>query len=98
MICCGVVFLLITNLRHVQLRHAVEEVEEDIAPAEAPSPEDYEVILTEEESAVLSRSFRSADFDNDKTLSEAEVTMAIVRETKQHITVPGATPRQHLLN
>lgn len=86
LICCGVVFLVITSLRHVQLRHAGEEVEEDIAPVEAPGPEDYEVSLTEEESAVLSRSFRSADFDNDKTLSETEMTMAIVRETKQHIT------------
>ena len=78
------VFLLVTSLRQVQLRHDVQEVEEDIAPAET---QDYEVNLTEEESEVLSRSFRSADFDNDKTLSETEMTMAIVRETKQHITV-----------
>jgi len=83
LICCGVVFLLVTSLRQVQLRHDVQEVEEDIAPAET---QDYEVNLTEEESEVLSRSFRSADFDNDKTLSETEMTMAIVRETKQHIT------------
>ena len=40
------VFLLVTSLRQVQLRHDVQEVEEDIAPAET---QDYEVNLTEEE-------------------------------------------------
>ena len=49
--------------------------------------EDYEANLTEEETAILSRSFRSADFDNDASLSETELSMAISRETKQHITV-----------
>ena len=82
---CCVVFLLITSLRHVKLRGVAEEVVEDIAPV--PAEEDYEANLTEEEAAVLSRSFRSADFDNDKSLSETELSMAISRETKQHITV-----------
>ena len=49
--------------------------------------EDYETNLTEEETAILSRSFRSADFDNDASLTETEMSMAISRETKQHITV-----------
>jgi len=86
LICSSVVFLLITSLRHVQLRPAVEEVEEDIALSQDGTDQDYEANLTEEESAILSRSFRSADFDNDKTLTETEITMAISRETKQHIT------------
>jgi len=81
---CCIVFLLITSLRHVKLRGAAEDVVEDIAPL--PGEEDYETNLTEEEAAVLSRSFRSADFDNDKSLSETELSMAISRETKQHIT------------
>lgn len=81
---CCIVFLLITSLRHVKLRGVAEEVVEDIAPV--PAEEDYEANLTEEEAAVLSRSFRSADFDNDKSLSETELSMAISRETKQHIT------------
>jgi len=81
---CCIVFLLITSLRHVKLRGVAEEVVEDIAPV--PAEEDYETDLTEEEAAVLSRSFRSADFDNDKSLSETELSMAISRETKQHIT------------
>ena len=48
---------------------------------------DYDVELTEEERAILSKSFRSADFDNNKFLSETEISMAITRETKQHIVV-----------
>lgn len=46
---------------------------------------DYDVELTDEERAILSKSFRSADFDNNKFLSETEISMAITRETKQHI-------------
>ena len=48
---------------------------------------DYDVELTEEERQILSRSFRSADFDNNKLLTETEMSMAINRETKQHIVV-----------
>lgn len=83
LICCSIVFLVIWSLRHVPLRSALDEVGEDISPA--LGVEDYETNLTEEETAVLSRSFRSADFDNDKTLTETEISMAINRETKQHI-------------
>lgn len=83
LIICSIIFLAISSLRHVQLRSEVTELEEDIPSV--PGGEDYETNLTEEETAVLSRSFRSADFDNDKTLSETEISMAINRETKQHI-------------
>ena len=48
---------------------------------------DYDTDLTDEERALLSKSFRSADFDNNKFLSESEISMAINRETKQHIVV-----------
>ena len=48
---------------------------------------DYDAELTEEEKAILKKSFHSADFDNNKFLSETEISMAINRETKQHITV-----------
>ena len=41
--------------------------------------------MTDEERQILTRSFRSADFDNNKLLTETEMSMAINRETKQHI-------------
>ena len=89
LICCCVVFLLITSLRHIKLRpvaeYVTEDVVEDIAPV--PAGEDYEANLTEEETGILSRSFRSADFDKDGSLSETEMSMAISRATKLHITV-----------
>ena len=47
--------------------------------------DDYEV--SEEEKDILKKQFRAADFDNNKLLSESEITMAISRETKQHIMV-----------
>ena len=92
LICCCIVFLLITSLRHIKLRGAGEDVVEDIAPVQGG--EDYDANLTEEETAILSRSFRSADFDSDARLTETELSMAISRETKQHITV--TTVRPHL--
>ena len=73
-------------------------MEEDIALSQDAADQDYEANLTEEESAILSRSFRSADFDNDKTLTETEITMAISRETKQHITVSSAGSETTLSN
>ena len=48
---------------------------------------DYDVELTEDERRILSKMFKSADFDNNKLLTESEVAMAINRETKQHIMV-----------
>ena len=92
LICCCIAFLLITSLRHIKLRGAGEDVVEDIAPVQGG--EDYDANLTEEETAILSRSFRSADFDSDARLTETELSMAISRETKQHITV--TTVRPHL--
>ena len=88
LICCCIVFLLITSLRHIKLRAVAEHVVEDIAPVQGG--EDYDANLTEEETAILSRSFRSADFDNDGSLSETEMSMAISRATKLHITVRQA--------
>ena len=43
--------------------------------------------VSDEEKFILKRQFRAADFDNNKLLSESEMTMAISRETKQHILV-----------
>ena len=48
---------------------------------------EYDVELTEEEKEILRKSFRSADFDNNKLLTETEISMAINRETKNHIVV-----------
>jgi len=76
-------------MRHIKLRGVAEDILEDIHPVQGESVqggEDYETNLTEEETAILSRSFRSADFDNDASLTETEMSMAISRETKQHIT------------
>ena len=42
----------------------------------------------------MKKSFHSADFDNNKFLSETEISMAINRETKQHITVKFMWPLQ----
>ena len=55
---------------------------------------DYDAELTEEEKGILKKSFHSADFDNNKFLSETEISMAINRETKQHITVTFIWPLQ----
>jgi len=88
LISCCIVFLLITSLRHIKLRPVAEDVVEDVVEDIAPvqGGEDYDANLTEEETAILSRSFRSADFDNDASLSETEMSMAISRATKLHIT------------
>ena len=92
LISCCIVFLLITSLRHVKLRAVAEDVAEDVVEDIAPvqGGEDYDANLTEEETAILSRSFRSTDFDNDGHLSETEMSMAISRATKLHITVRQA--------
>ena len=42
---------------------------------------------SDEEKDILKRQFRAADFDSNKLLSQSEITMAISRETKQHILV-----------
>ena len=48
------------------------------------SDDDY---VSDEEKDILKRQFRAADFDSNKLLSQSEITMAISRETKQHILV-----------
>jgi len=85
-----IIFLLLTYVRQGKLRHSsvqdnkkedvfvintIEEVFEDAGD------------VSDEEKFILKRQFRAADFDNNKLLSESEMTMAISRETKQHILV-----------
>merc|ERR1719318_761768 len=41
--------------------------------------------VSDEEKNILKKQFRAADFDSNKLLSKSEITMAISRETKQHI-------------
>ena len=48
------------------------------------SDDDY---VYDEEKDILKKQFRAADFDSNKLLSQSEITMAISRETKQHILV-----------
>ena len=43
--------------------------------------------VSDEEKDILKKQFRAADFDSNKLLSQSEITMAISRETKQHILV-----------
>ena len=59
---------------------------------------DYDVELTEEEKEILRKSFRSADFDNNKLLTETEISMAINRETKNHIVVRILESMEYVLN
>ena len=59
---------------------------------------DYDVELTEEEKEILRKSFRSADFDNNKLLTETEISMAINRETKNHIVVRILESMECVLN
>ena len=48
------------------------------------SEDDY---ASDDEKDILKKQFRAADFDSNKRLSQSEITMAISRETKQHILV-----------
>jgi len=88
----SVIFLIITTFKHVKLRHSSVQLEStfDMIANNAKKVDtyqefDYDVELTEEEKEILRKSFRSADFDNNKLLTETEISMAINRETKNHI-------------
>ena len=88
----SVLFLFIVTLKHVKLRNSAQDIVDELEAgvkraADTFQEFDYDVELTEEERQILSRSFRSADFDNNKLLTETEMSMAINRETKQHIVV-----------
>jgi len=81
----GVIFLLLTAVKKDKLRSInttkdiLEEKHEQVRTESSP---DY---VSDEEKDILTKSFRTADFDGDKQLSQSEITMAISRETKQHI-------------
>jgi len=83
----GIIFLFITSLRQVKLRHTngQDTIREDVFidnTMEGTVDADY---VSDEERDILRKQFRAADFDNDKLLTESEMTMAISRQTKQHI-------------
>ena len=91
MISVSVILLFyITVIKHVKLRNT-DNLLLDNSPenrkVDSFQEFDYDVELTEEERRILNKSFKSADFDNNKLLTESEVAMAINRETKQHIMV-----------
>ena len=85
-----VLLFYITVIKHVKLRNT-DNLLLDNSPENGKVDNfqefDYDVELTEEERRILNKSFKSADFDNNKLLTESEVAMAINRETKQHIMV-----------
>jgi len=83
----GIIFLFITSLRQVKLRHTniQDDIKEDVFVSNTIEVIDDDYEVSEEEKDILMKQFRAADFDNNKLLSESEITMAISRETKQHI-------------
>ena len=83
---CGPLFY-ITVIKHVKLRNTLLDNSPENRKVDSFQEFDYDVELTEEERRILKKSFKSADFDNNKLLTESEVAMAINRETKQHIMV-----------
>ena len=85
-----ILLLYITIIKHVKLRNSdtlMSDISAEIRKVDSFQEFDYDVELTEDERRILSKSFKSADFDNNKLLTESEVAMAINRETKQHIMV-----------
>ena len=85
-----ILLFYITVIKHVKLRNT-DNLLLDNSPENRKVDSfqvfDYDVELTEEERRILKKRFKSADFDNNKLLTESEVAMAINRETKQHIMV-----------
>ena len=77
--------LVISVIKHVKLRNT-DNLLLDNSPenrkVDSFQEFDYDVELTEEERRILNKSFKSADFDNNKLLTESEVAMAINRENK----------------
>lgn len=81
-----VIFLILTSVRQGKLRHIniQDNMKEDKAVGnDIEASEDDDV--SDEEKDILKKQFRAADFDSNKLLSQSEITMAISRETKQHI-------------
>jgi len=83
-----IIFLLLTYVRQGKLRQISSEdnKKEDVFVINTIE-EAFEDAgdVSDDEKYILKRQFRAADFDNNKLLSESEMTMAISRETKQHI-------------
>ena len=79
-----ILLFYITVIKHVKLRNT-DNLLLDNSPenrkVDSFQEFDYDVELTEEERRILKKSFKSADFDNNKLLTESEVAMAINRET-----------------
>ena len=85
-----ILLFYITIIKHVKLRNAdtlIPDNSAEITKVDSFQEFDYDVELTDDERRILSKMFKSADFDNNKLLTESEVAMAINRETKQHIMV-----------
>ena len=85
-----ILLFYITIIKHVKLRNTDTLLTDNLAgirKVDSFQEFEYDVELTEEERRILSKMFKSADFDNNKLLTESEVAMAINRETKQHIMV-----------
>ena len=61
-------------------------MKEDEAVVNDIKASDYDY-ASDEEKDILKKQFRAADFDSNKLLSQSEITMAISRQTKQHIVV-----------
>jgi len=88
----SVIFLIVTTIKHVKLRHSSVLLDENNFDTIANNAKkvdtyqefEYDVELTEEEREILRKSFHSADFDNNKLLTETEISMAINRETKSY--------------
>ena len=82
-----ILLFYITVIKHVKLRNTLLDNSPENRKVDSFQEFDYDVELTEEERRILKKSFKSADFDNNKLLTESEMAMAINRETKQHIMV-----------
>ena len=85
-----ILLFYITIIKHVKLRNTdtlMPDNSVEIRKVDSFQEFDYDIELTEDERSILSKMFKSADFDNNKLLTESEVAMAINRETKQHIMV-----------
>ena len=85
-----ILLFYITIIKHVKLRNTdtlMPDNSIEIRKVDSFQEFDYDIELTEDERRILNKMFKSADFDNNKLLTESEVAMAINRETKQHIMV-----------
>jgi len=82
-----VLFLIITSIKKIKLRHVNQK--DDVVMPEThqmfPIEDEVSDYVTDEEKGILMKQFKSADFDQNHLLSLSEITTAISRQTKQHI-------------